>query len=56
MTDSGANEELLQTTKDSLAKAEKDYKQLDSKNEHDKAAAIEVAIKAAKKLKKGKKT
>merc|ERR1711991_158777 len=54
-TDSGANEELLQTTKDSLAKAEKDYKQLDSKNEHDKAAAIEAAVKAAKKLKKGKK-
>lgn len=54
-TDSGANEELLQTTKDSLTKAEKDYKQLDAKNEHDKAAAIEVAVKAAKKLKKGKK-
>ena len=52
--DSGANEELLQTTKDSLTKAEKDYKQLDGKNEHDKASAIDVAVKAAKKLKKGK--
>ena len=53
--DSGANEELLQTTKDSLTKAEKELKQLEGKNEHDKAAAVEVAVKAAKKMKKGKK-
>ena len=44
---------------DPPTKAEKDYKQLDAKNTNDKLAAIDVATKAAKKLKgkggKGKK-
>jgi hypothetical protein len=50
----GANPIIVAETKDKLAKAEKDLKMLDNKENIDKAAAIEVAKKAAKKLKKGK--
>ena len=54
-TNSGANEKLLQSTKEHLIKAEKEAKQLDVKDETDRLMAIDVAVKAAKKLKKGKK-
>ena len=54
-TDSGANEELLQSTKEHLVKAEKEAKQLDVKDETDRLMAVDLATKAAKKLKKGKK-
>lgn len=50
----GANAAIIAETKEKLLKAEKDLKQLDHKEQLDKAAAIEVAKKAAKKLKKGK--
>ncbi len=50
----GANPAIIAETKEKLAKAEKDMKMLDHKESLDKAAGIEVAKKAAKKLKKGK--
>jgi len=51
----GANAAVIAEAKEKLTKAEKDLKQLDAKDIVDKAAAIEVVIKAAKKMKKGKK-
>ena len=50
----GANEALITSTKEHLVKAEKEAKALDAKDLADKMAAVEIAIKAAKKL-KGKK-
>jgi hypothetical protein len=52
----GANPTIVAEAKERLAKAEKEIKQLEVKDGNDKLAAIEVAKKAAKKLKsKGKK-
>lgn len=48
----GANPGIIQLSKETLAKAEKDLKVLEAKDQADKAAAIEVAKKALKKLKK----
>lgn len=50
-----ANPALVQESKDRIAKAEKEIKLLENKDAADKAAAIEVAKKQAKKLKSGKK-
>lgn len=49
---SGVNPVLITQLKEKLVKAEKDYKLLEVKENQDKAAAIEVATKLAKKLKK----
>lgn len=46
------NEALIAEVKDKIVKSEKDMKLLDAKDGQDKAAAIEAATKAAKKLKK----
>lgn len=51
----GANPNIIAESKDRLAKAEKELKQLESKDTIDKAAAIEAVKKLAKKLKKKKK-
>lgn len=47
----GANPSIVQEAKERLTKAEKETKQLENKDANDKLAAIEVAKKAAKKLK-----
>lgn len=49
----GANPGIIQQSKETLAKAEKDFKVLEVKDQADKALAIEAAKKALKKLKKG---
>lgn len=51
----GANASVIAEAKEKLVKAEKDMKLLEVKNTADKAAAIEVAQKLAKKVKKPKK-
>lgn len=51
----GANPIIIAETKEKLIKVEKDFKILETKNETDKAKAIEIAKKLAKKLKGGKK-
>lgn len=51
----GANEDVIANAKAKLNKAEKDMKLLDAKDQADKQAAIDIATKAAKKLKKKKK-
>lgn len=48
------NPALITEARERLLKAEKDLKALDAKDATDKLAAIEIATKAAKKLKKGK--
>jgi hypothetical protein len=50
-----ANPKIVQDAKERLTKAEKELKALETKEENDKNAAMEVAKKAAKKLKSGKK-
>lgn len=52
---SKANEILVAEVKDKLHKSEKDFKLLEAKDHDDKTKAVEIATKAAKKLKKGKK-
>ena len=49
----GANVQVIADAKAKLLKAEKDMKLLDSKDQADKAVAVEAATKLAKKLKKG---
>lgn len=51
----GANPDIIAQSKELLVKAEKDFKILDQKNAADKAHALEVVKKQAKKLKGGKK-
>lgn len=52
----GANPSIIAESKERLTKSEKEIKALEAKDNNDKLAAIEVAKKAAKKLKsKGKK-
>ena len=48
-------QQFIAEAKEKLLKAEKEYKILEAKDTADKIAAIEVAKKLAKKLKKGKK-
>lgn len=50
----GANAAIIAESKDRIAKAEKEMKVLEAKDANDKLAAIEVAKKAAKKLKSKK--
>lgn len=52
----GANPAVIADSKEKLAKSDKEFKQLEAKDAADKALAIEVATKLAKKLKKGKKS
>jgi len=49
----GANPAVIQQAKETITKAEKELKVLEAKDQADKAAAIEVAKKMLKKLKKG---
>eukprot|EP01039_Chlorochromonas_danica_P004752 gene4752-5209_t len=52
----GANPTIITESKERLMKAEKELKQLETKDTSDKAAALEVVKKLAKKLKKKKKS
>jgi len=51
----GANEKVVSDAKAKLVKAEKDMKLLDAKDQTDKQAAVDIATKLARKLKKKKK-
>lgn len=51
----GANPEVIAEAKEKLTKVEKEMKLLDAKDAEDKRIQVEIAVKAAKKLKKGKK-